>query len=247
MEEYVSQSFDKNYAAAWSADQGGFSYGLAQNLLEYLKQNKIEVKTALDVCCGTGEMLNQLAKQGITCFGTEVAKSMVEYCTNKYPNMKFAFAKNIYDIPLKNKVNLITCNHDMINMMERFDGWRTLFANAFKALEKKGVFMFDFLTKKKLENWNEVIYEQSDAMDHVKSVSKGMDNKCIMNDVYYIKDNDGLYQKTFDIVVESYYETKQITDALAEAGFKRVLLCDFSLAPTNPALRNRIHVLAFKD
>ena len=40
MENYTSNSFDKSYAAAWSSDQGGFSYQLAQNLLAYLNKNK---------------------------------------------------------------------------------------------------------------------------------------------------------------------------------------------------------------
>ena len=41
MEPYVSQSFDKNYAVAWSADQGAFSFQLANNLVAYLKKNKL--------------------------------------------------------------------------------------------------------------------------------------------------------------------------------------------------------------
>jgi hypothetical protein len=40
MENYKANSFDKSYAAAWSADQGGFSYQLAQNLLAYLAKKR---------------------------------------------------------------------------------------------------------------------------------------------------------------------------------------------------------------
>ena len=247
MDTYVSQSFDKNYAAAWSSDQGGFSYTLAQNLLEYISKNKKPVKTALDICCGTGEFLYQLSRSGIAGAGTEVAKSMVDYSAEKYPNMKFTLTKEIFDFPTKKKYDLISCNHDVVNMIEKFSGWKTLFANAYKALEKGGIFVFDFYTKKKLENWNEVIFEESDTMDHVKSIKKGMDNKCIMNEVYYIKNDEGLYTKTFDIVVESYFENKEILAALNAAGFKNVQFCDFSLSPVaNAESRNRVHVVAVK-
>lgn len=247
MEPYVSQSFDKNYAAAWAMDQGGFSYQLAQNIVNYLKKNKLEVKSCLDVCSGTGEFLGYLNKAGIKCAGTEVAKSMIEYSKEKYPHMSFTLTKEIYEIPGKAKYNLITCNHDMVNMMERFDSWKTLFKNAYASLEKGGVFMFDYYTKNKLENWNETIFEESENIDHVRSIKKGMDNKCIINEVYYIKNNEGLYNKTFDIVVDSYFENQEIVTALKKAGFKTVELCDFSLSPVlNAEQRNRVHVIAKK-
>ena len=221
MDSYISQSFDKNYAFAWSMDQGGFSSQLAKNLHEYINKNKLSVKSCLDICCGTGEFLAYMQKQGVKCSGTEVAKSMIEYCSREYPTMSFALAKQIYDIPVKGKFDLISCNHDMVNMIEQFQNWQELFKSAYKALEKNGIFVFDFYTKNKLENWNEVIYEQSDKIDHVKSIKTGMDNKCIMNEVYYNKNN--------------------------EEGFKTVQFCDFALSPVDKySSRNRIHVIAKK-
>ena len=122
-----------------------------------------------------------------------------------------------------------------------------MFKNAHSCLSKNGIFMFDYYTKNKLENWNEVSFEESDTIDHVRSIKKGMDNKCIINEVYYMKNNEGLYAKTFDIVVDAYFENNEIVNALKKAGFKTVELCDFSLAPVpNPDARNRVHVIAKK-
>lgn len=247
MEQYVSQSFDKNYASAWSVDQGGFSFQLANNLIAYLNKNNISAKTCLDVCSGTGEFLNQLAKNGISGAGTEVAKSMIEYSSSKYPTTTFTLTKEIYDFKPKSKFDIVTCNHDMINAIEKFSGWQELFKNAHACLNKNGIFMFDFYTKNKLENWNEISFEESDNMDHIRSIKKGMDNKCIINEVYYIKNQDGQYQKTFDIVVDAYFENDQIIEALKKSGFKKIELCDFSLSPvSNPETRNRIHIIAHK-
>ena len=247
MEPYVSQSFDKNYAVAWSADQGAFSFQLANNLVAYLKKNKLSPKNCLDICSGTGEFLTYLAKQGIAGEGTEVAKSMVEYSKVLHPELNVALTKEIYAFKPKGKFDLVTCNHDMVNMIEKFSGWQELFKNAHACLAKNGIFMFDYYTKNKLENWNEVSFEESPTMDHVRSIKKGMDNKCIINEVYYIKDDEGLYSKTFDVVVDTYFENAEIVEALKKAGFKTVELCDFSLAPvSNPNARNRVHVIAKK-
>lgn len=127
MEPYVSQSFDKNYAAAWSADQGAFSFQLANNLVAYLKKNKLSPKTCLDLCSGTGEFLTYLAKQGIAGEGTEVAKSMIEYSKVLHPELNVSLTKEIYAFKPKTKFDLVTCNHDMVNMIEKFSGWQELF------------------------------------------------------------------------------------------------------------------------
>lgn len=247
MDKYVKNSFDKNYAAAWSADQGGFSYQLAQNLLAYLNKNNIGAKTCLDICSGTGEFLSYFAKAGFACAGTEIAQSMIDFSKEKYPNITFKIAKSVNDISIKGKFDVITCNHDVVNMQEKFSEWQDMFKNVYSSLSKGGVFMFDYYTKKKLENWNEVCFEESDTMDHVRNIKKGMDNKCVINEIYYIKNEQNLYQKTFDVLVEAYFENELIVDALKKAGFKDVSLLDFALEPiANAEERNRIHVIARK-
>lgn len=247
MDKYVANSFDKNYAAAWSMDQGGFSSQLAQNLIEYLNKNKVDVKTCLDICSGTGEFLSYFSKNGVKCYGTEVAASMVEFSKAKYPQTTFTLSKKISDIPYKNKFSVITCNHDMVNQQEQFSEWEKLFKDAYSSLEKNGVFMFDYYTKKKLENWNETTFDESEDMDHIRQIKKGMDNKCVISEVYYIKNFEGQYTKTFDILVEAYFENDKIVEALKKAGFKDVNLLDFSLSKVeNPESRNRIHVIAHK-
>lgn len=247
MEQYVANSFDINYATAWSQDQGGFSSGLAQNLIGYIKNNNLNYKTCLDICSGTGEFLSYFSKQGYTCYGTEIAKSMVDYSKAKYPQINFALTKTMTQIPVKGKVDVITCNHDMVNTLERFSEWQELFKNVYSSLNKNGIFMFDYYTKHKLENWNEVTFEESEDMDHIRYIKKGMENKCVINETYYIKNVEGLYNKTFDISVEAYFENNEIVAALKKAGFKSVELCSFALEKVEMVdTRNRLHVIAIK-
>lgn len=247
MNKYVSNSFDINYAQAWASDQGGFSYQLAQNLIEYLKKNKIEAKKALDLCFGTSEYLAYLSRNGIECHGTETAKSMVEYSQRNYPNIEYKLVKKLSDIPFKGKFDIVSCNHDMVNTLEKFSEWEELFKKAYSALDKNGIFMFDFYTKNKLENWNEVSFEEGEHMDHVRSIKKGMDNKCIMASIYYIQNSEGYYAKTFDVKVEAYFENAQIIEALKNVGFKKVELLNMALEKAEkPQTRNRIHIIASK-
>ena len=247
MENYVSNTFNINYAQAWAQDQGGFSHQLANNFLAYLNKNKITAKKCLDICCGTSEFLGVLARNEIECYGTEIAQSMIDYSKAVYPNFNYKYCAQMYEIPFREKFDIISCNHDMVNTLERFDEWNKLFKNAYSSLEKNGVFMFDYYTKNKLSNWNEVTYEEGEEMDHVVIIKKGMDNKCIMNQVYYMKNDEGLYSKTFDVVVEAYFENADIVNALVKAGFKKIEFLNMSLERLeNPETRNRIHVIARK-
>lgn len=247
MENYVANSFDTNYALAWSMDQGGFSSSLAQNLIQYFERNNLKPRSVLDLAFGTCEFLYKLSRQGLVCYGTEIAKSMVDYSKAKYPDFNLTLADHLYDIPFRDKFDLITCNHDMVNTLERFNEWQELFKNAYRSLNNGGMFVFDYYTQRKLENWNEVSYEEGENMDHITQTKKGMDNKCILNEIYYIRDPENKFTKTYDVQVEAYFPNIEIVEALKKAGFKEVELCNFSLEKAeSPETRNRMHVIAKK-
>jgi len=172
---------------------------------------------------------------------------MIDFSKEKYPNITFNIAKQVNDISIKGKFDIITCNHDVVNMQEKFSEWQDMFKKVYSSLSKNGIFMFDYYTKKKLENWKETIYKESSSMYHIRNIKKGMDNKCIINEIYYIKNDQNLYHKSFDILVESYFENELIVKALQTAGFKQISLLDFSLEPVvNPSERNRMHIIARK-
>ena len=86
--------------------------------------------------------------------------------------------------------------------------------NAFKkALNKGGLFVFDFYTKFKLENWNETLYEQGLDMDYVKLIQPKF-GKSVINEMYYVKKGKDAYEKTGNIQVESYFDNDEILNLL---------------------------------
>ena len=244
MEKYIANSFNYDYAVAWSARQGEFSFNLAKNLINYLNKNGVKVDSCLDICCGTGEFLSVMKRLGAKCTGTEIAKSMIEFCQNKYDGMNFIFTEKIDAIKTKEKFDLISCNHDMVNSLETLPQWEKLFKTAKSLLVKDGLFVFDFYTKTKLENWNTTTYEQSNDMDYVKDVKPKL-GKSIIQEIYYVKKTPELYEKTSDILVESYFETAEIIKTLEKVGFKDIKALNFTLE-NNADLENasRIHIIA---
>ena len=239
-----SNQIDLDFAKAWDKNQGDFSKNLAINVINFAKQNKIKIESALDVCCGTSNFLNELNNEGIVCTGTEIDQSMIDFSKEKYPIFNYQLTKNIYDFSFKKGFDLITCNHDMINYLESFNEWVELFKSAIKNLNKHGLFVFDFYTKNKLSDWNETTYTSSDSLDCLLNIKSGLFDKTVLTYTYYINYEDYMI-KTKSINVECYYETQTIIDALKKVGFKNVTLVDSNLEPiTDIDSAERIHVIA---
>lgn len=238
--------FDIFYAEAWSKKQGHFSFKLANNLINYLKSNKINIKSVLDVCSGSGEFLSVMRNICTKCVGIDTYEGYLQYVRSNYSDIEFYKVDGFDKFKLKDKFDLISCNRDVVNMFERFEQWEDCFKTIHAHLNMGGFFVFDFYTEEKLKNWNTTIYEQSDDIDYVSKIYH-QHGKCVFNEVYYLKQSTSYYRKTSDIMVESYYPTDDIIKALEKAGFKNISLVNIDLEPiTDIAGAGRIHVLATK-
>ncbi len=238
--------FDIFYAEAWSKKQGQFSFKLANNLVKYLKDNNKKVSSVLDICSGSGEFLSVVSNSCPNCVGCDRAEGYLAYCRSTYRDIKFFKVDKFESFECKDRFDLITCNHDVVNMFERFDQWETFFKTVFNLLKPNGIFMFDFYSEFKLKGWANLIYEQSPDIDYISKVYNQSD-KCVFNEVYYLKQSTDYYRKTSDIMVESYYPTEQILDAVKKAGFNSIQPIDMSIKPIELTEKmERVHILAKK-
>lgn len=235
------------YANAWSLKQGVFSYKLAKNLLKYIKTNNITVKNCLDICSGTGEFLNVLHEDGKKCIGTEISMQMIDFCTAKYPNIKFLYTKDMLDFKTTAKFDLISCNHNMLNLLPTLTNWGDFFKKAHNQLNKDGIFVFDFNTKLKLKNLNEATFEKSDNIDYISKINQIEGNKCTFLETYFIKESMDIYKKTSDSFVEYFFENEDVLKTLKKASFSKIITMDINFNEVTMLKdKNRIHVVAVK-
>lgn len=246
MNSVIDRSFDEQFAKAWYNLGGDFSYMFSKKLLAYLKKNNLKPKNVLDVYCGAGNFLAEMQKAGIKCVGTEGSKSFIKFNNQNYKDVEFIYANALNDFATKEKFDLVTCIYDLVNYLETYREWEEMFKSVYKQLNKGGMFVFDFNTPKRLENWNVTIYDQSGDMDYVETVKPNVHGKTVINYVYYVKDGTK-YDKTSALYTETSFEIPRVVEALKKAGFKTVKLCDFELNELqNPETRNKVHVVATK-
>ncbi len=266
MEEIIENNFDKAFAIAWSENQGNYSEDIAKKTLNFLKLQGLNANSVLDICCGSGNFLYEMSKNGKQCTGTEILDSYVAYDQSKYPNIKFIKTDSIMDFDNLGSFDLITCNHDVVNMLPTIEDWGKFFGLVYKHLNNGGIFIFDYYTKRKLQDWNETIFDENEKLDYVKNIiSEG--NKTTISNIYYININptksnldvsavdreyslnnyNNKYKKTQDVVEEFYFENDAIINKIKGAGYRYLITTDANFTPVSGINdMNRLHVIAIK-
>ena len=262
------ENLTKAYADAWNENQGSYSASLAKKLVEFAKIQKIDIGSALDVCCGSANFLDELQRHGIACTGTEILDSYINYNKEKYPNIRFIKAESILDFDNTNKYDLISCNHDVVNMLSTLDQWNKFFETAYKHLNNGGILFFDYYTKKKLKNWNEVIFDESEKIDYIKEVKSLEDNKTTITNIFYTNINydanenqnisaldkeysynnyNHKFKKNTYSTNEYYFENDEILNLIKQNKYRYLITTDGSLSPVSTINdMNRVHVIAIK-
>ena len=239
-----SKDVNYDFAKAWDFSQGDFATNIANRILSLNEEKNCNFKSVYDVCCGSSNLLKVFDERGFKCYGTETRQGMFDYSKEKLPNVTYYLTEKMNDMPGKDKVDIVTCTHDLINYFEEFGDWEKLFKNVAKKLNKKGVFVFDFYTKFKLSNWNESTFKSTPHLDCLTTVKSGVYDKTVITYTYYIN-YQNYYVKTKDIAIEAYYEINKVIDALKKAGLKNVQVVDANLNPTDPnEYAERIYIVA---
>lgn len=238
--------FDIWYAEAWSRRQGYFSFKIANNLKKKLADSGVKINSVLDVCSGSGEFLNVCNTFIKDCVGIDNAEGYLDYVKTKYPNIAFKKVDKLYTFELGRKFDLITCNHDVINMFLKFEEWVEFFKVCFNHLNEGGRLLFDFYSEKTMNTWEKVIFEQDYTLDYVQKVSNE-NGVCIMDEVYYIRENESLYRKTADKMIETGFPTEAVKKALEEVGFSKIDFIDINFEKRSETDDvERVHILCQK-
>ena len=267
IDETIEKNFNTAFAIAWDENQGGYSENIAKKTLMFAKNQGLKINTVLDICCGSANFLREMRDSGKTCTGTEILDSYIEYDKKKYPNIEFIKTENLLDFDKLGSYDLISCNHDMLNTLPTLADWSTFFKKSYAHLNNGGILLFDYYTKRKLSDWNEVSYDENEKLDYIKTivcdgktstaisniyyinianVSKN-DNVSVMDRQYSLNNYDNKYKKTENTSVEYYFENQDILNQLKGSGYRYLITTDANLSPiSNIEDVNRLHIIAIK-
>ncbi len=192
----------------------------AYNLLNLIKENINLYNNAkvLDAACGSGRFSNLFAKHGFNVTAFDLSTQLLQIAKRKAveENLKVNyFRADIRKLPLRGSFDLVLNMFTSFGYFDTDDENFSFISTAYNLLNKKGIFIFDYLNKNYVIN------------NLVKKSKKSINNKTIIefrkiNGNRVEKEiiiNTGKEEKKFNESV-MMYSKEQIIDGFNNCGFK---------------------------
>jgi len=194
-----------------------FPEAFGEQLLEWIQRNQVDVKTSMDLACGTGILCEILYRHGIKASGMDFSDGMIAIARESNPEIEYEVADMIQYRPDR-KFDLVTCTGDALNHIMDLKDVEQIFKNVYGYLEKGGYFIFDIL--------NEQEVPLSDPFDldfdeHVKAqflVTRDEEGRINLKTRVY---EDGVFQFE-EVIKETLHDPELICELLRKVGFQAV-------------------------
>lgn len=137
-------------------------YGLSRPVKEAVGEGPDLV---VDLGCGTGRLTELLAARGYSMLGVDLSVDMLGIAQNRKLEAgsdSFYVCQDMRDLQFPGTVGTFVSAGDSVNYLVENEGLLACFRGVAQALEKKGVFIFDFKT---LHLYRDVIGERTIAED----------------------------------------------------------------------------------
>jgi SAM-dependent methyltransferase len=176
------------------------------------KYNK-NAKSILELGCGTGNNIKKLSTD-FNVTGIDFSKHMLKIAKKKVPDGKF-YLKDIRNLNLKIKFDVIICLYDTINHLRLFNDWKKLFDDVYKHLNENGLFIFDINTIYKLENISDISpvahkFDSNYLIIDVRKISKNTFNWNLK--VFENKNQNNFIMHEVNIKESSFEIEKNVTE-----------------------------------
>ena len=184
------------------------------------------VKSFLDLACGTGIITEKLITEGYTAIGVDLSSDMLsqaEYRLSKTKGDYSLIKAQMQDFRLTQSVDACICCLDSINhLVDEKDVLKT-FQNVFKSLGDNGVFIFDVNSVYKhqtLLNNRAYVFDEDDFF-------LSWDNELLENNIVRIMLDFFVYNgESYDRFSEEFreraYSEEELIKMLNNAGFNNI-------------------------
>lgn len=230
-----SEEFSKLYKeSGWELFPDVFS----DYFLKYFSKKKVEIKTNLDLACGTGFLCNKLSQLGITSTGVDISTHMINMAKSCYPSCEFIL-DDINTLRLNKTFDLVTCTCDSLNHLESFTSLHNAINTAHKHLKDDGYFVFDIINTRKIKTNTDFTFNTENATITYKFSIKN--NKFLNTDIEIETDKTTHTERITELIINK----TDIIDLLAEIGFK-VIVCKNKIKNQDFGLTSKLFFICKK-
>lgn len=215
-----------NYAWFWNKYWGRTSAKKAFPVLSQLLLNDLPPGASIvDVCCGTGQLAQLIARKGYDCAGIDGSEEMIRYARENYPHGIFVVGDIRTPFPFQERFHAACSLFDSLNHILHLEQLVQVFRNVHDRLLAGGKFMFDL-------NMEEGYKQRWDG----KSFHIVQSNHVCIDQMFYDPDSrmgrnnvtiflqEAGWQRLDVKIEERCYTQQEIRDALTTAGFKDIAM-----------------------
>lgn len=200
-----------------------FPEAFGEQLLLWLEENQVKVKSSLDLACGTGVLCEILYAKGIDASGMDFSEGMIEIAKSRNSEISYEVADMITYRPEK-KFDLVTCTGDAINHIMELSDVAKIFQNVYDYLAEDGCFIFDILSEKEVPMAEPIDLDFSEEVKAQFMVTTDQDGYINLKTTVY--ESDG--QQFEENIRETVHDEKEICKLLTNVGFQ-LIKCDHHL------------------
>ncbi len=198
--------------------------------MDIIRKFKIDVRTGLDLCCGTGTAIKLFTAHGFEMSGLDASKDMLAVARKKLEGKnvrlyrqtlpKFEIRKGGKSKQLQ-RFDLITSYFDALNYLLTARDLKTCFRGVFRHLENGGWFIFDMNTPKALTTlWDENVH--ADVTPDLAWVWKNEfypKTKKAACYATFFRRRGSMWERFDEVHWEAAYPNSEIRKMLREVGF----------------------------
>lgn len=204
-----------------------FPEAFGQQLLQWIKEEGLTLKTCLDLACGTGVLCRVLSDGGLNARGMDLSPGMIAIAREQNPRIPFDVADMITYCPAEG-FDLVTCTGDALNHILDINNVAKIFANVSACLNRGGWFVFDLLNEKEISDDEPFDLDFSDRVKAKFQMVREGGGVCLRTTIY----ENGV-QTVREEIRETVHDVHSICRLLEEAGLE-VVRCSHSLLRSAP-------------
>lgn len=192
-----------------------FPEAFGEQLLAWLREHQITVRTSLDLACGTGVLCEILHRNGIQASGMDFSEGMIEIARSSNPSIEYEVADMISYRPNK-QFDLVTCTGDALNHILDLNDVEQIFKNVFGYLVTGGWFIFDLLNEKEIPSQEPFDLDFNDEVHSQFAVTQDADGVITLKTTVFENGRLQFEERIREIV----HDREAVCSLLEKTGFQ---------------------------
>ena len=196
-------------------------YTLHKEFLRFVMLNELD--NIIDIGCGQGYFLQNLKVNKKKYFGIDLSVEQIKVCQEKNLNAKAMALENV-----KEKFDCATAIFDVLNYISKRD-LKKFLKEINLVLNQGGYFIFDVNSAFGFEEVAQGTIT-IDVEDKFIAIDANFEDNKLQTDItLFEKQENGMFSKEQDSIIQEYHSKDFLTKLLKECGFEIVEIKEFNL------------------